>query len=61
VADGWFSPGTLFSSNNKTDNYITEKIVESGVKHHNPNPTCNIKVVCRGYRVIFPAYCSVFM
>jgi hypothetical protein len=51
----------LFSSNNKTDNYITENIVESGVKHHNPNPTCNIKVVCRGYRVIFPAYCSVFM
>jgi hypothetical protein len=35
VADGWFSPGTLFSSNNNTDNYITEKIVESGVKLQN--------------------------
>ena len=36
---GTFSPGTLDSSTNKTDRQdITENIVESGVKHNNPNP-----------------------
>jgi hypothetical protein len=39
----WFSPGTLFSSTNKTyHHYIPGNkiyyIVESGIKHHNPNP-----------------------
>ena len=32
----WFSLGTLISSTNKTDRW---NIVESGVKHHNPNTT----------------------
>jgi hypothetical protein len=31
--------GTLVSSTNKTDrHHIAENIVESGDKHHNPNP-----------------------
>ena len=35
----WFSPGTLVSSANKTDYHdITDIYVESGVKHHDPNP-----------------------
>ena len=32
----WFSLGTLVSSTNNTDRHWN--IVESGVKHHNPNP-----------------------
>ena len=35
VTGHWFSPGTPFSSTNKID---LHNIVESGVKHHNPNP-----------------------
>jgi hypothetical protein len=39
VAGRWFSPGTPVSSTNKTDHHdITEKNVESGIKHHNPYP-----------------------
>jgi hypothetical protein len=35
----WFSPGPPVSSTNRIDHYdITEIIVESGVKHHNPGP-----------------------
>ena len=36
----WFSPGTLVSFTNKTDRHDnwSWNIVESGVKHHNPNP-----------------------
>jgi hypothetical protein len=40
----WFSPDTPISFTNNTDRHeITEilNIVESGVKHHNPNPTSN--------------------
>ena len=35
AAGRWFSLGTLISSTNKTD---CHDIVESGIKHHNPNP-----------------------
>ena len=35
VADWWVSLGTPVSSTNKTD----RQVVESDVKHHNPNPT----------------------
>ena len=36
----WFSPGTVVSSTNKTDSHdITEKNVDSDVKHHFVNPT----------------------
>ena len=36
---GCFSPGTPISSTNKTNRHdITEYIVKSGVKHHNPTP-----------------------
>jgi hypothetical protein len=35
VAGLWFSPVSLVSSTNKTDH---RNIVESGIKHHNPNP-----------------------
>jgi hypothetical protein len=34
-----FSPGTPVSSTNKTDRHDITEIVESGVKHHKPNPT----------------------
>jgi len=35
----WFSPGTPVSSTNTADHHdMTEKNVESGTKHHNPNP-----------------------
>ena len=34
----WFSPGTLVSSSNKTESRYSWNIVESGIKHHNPNP-----------------------
>ena len=34
----WFSPGTLVSSNNKTDHDINDwNIIKSGVKHHIAN------------------------
>ena len=36
----WFSPCTLVTSTNKTDRHdINEISVESGIKHHNRNPT----------------------
>ena len=35
---GRFSPGSPISSTNKTDSRYNWNIVESGVKHHNPNP-----------------------
>ena len=39
AAGQWFSPGTSVSSTNKTDPpYYYWNIVESGIKHHNPNP-----------------------
>jgi hypothetical protein len=38
VADRWFSPSTPVSSTNKTDRLYSKNIVESGDKHHNPNP-----------------------
>jgi hypothetical protein len=39
AAGQWFSPGTPLSSTNNTDRLdITEKKIESGVKHHNPKP-----------------------
>jgi hypothetical protein len=45
TAGRWFSPGTPVSSINKTDCY--DITVESGVKHHNPNPIFDIHVhVC---------------
>ena len=35
----WFSYGILVFSTNKNDRHnIAQNIVESGVKHHNPNP-----------------------
>jgi hypothetical protein len=37
---GGFSPSTAVSSNNKADHYnITELLLKSGVKHHNPTTT----------------------
>jgi hypothetical protein len=39
----WFSPGTPVSSTIKTDHDITEYIVESGVKHNNPNSNINLE------------------
>jgi hypothetical protein len=40
LATGWgFSPVLQFPLPNETDRHdITENIVESGIKHHNPNP-----------------------
>jgi hypothetical protein len=39
VAGRWFSPGTPVSSTNKKwPPQYNSNIVESGVKHHNPNP-----------------------
>ena len=40
VTDQWFTPGTLVSSTNETDRHewYNWNIVESGIKHHNPNP-----------------------
>jgi hypothetical protein len=36
----WFSPGTPVSFTNKTDHHdIAEVFVESGIKHHNHNPS----------------------
>jgi hypothetical protein len=37
AAGRWFSLGTPVSSTNKTDTQYNWNIVESGVKHHNPN------------------------
>ena len=37
VASSWFVQGTLVFSTNKTDNN-NWNILESGIKHHNPNP-----------------------
>ena len=37
-AGRWFSPGTPVYSTNETDRNHRADIVESGVKHHNPNP-----------------------
>ena len=34
----WFSPGTPISSTNKTESRNNWNTVESGFKHHNPNP-----------------------
>ena len=34
-----FSPGTPVSSTNKIDRHENWNIVDSGAKHHNPNPT----------------------
>ena len=39
VLGRWFSPGTRVSSNNIADRHdISNILVESGFKHHNPNP-----------------------
>jgi hypothetical protein len=46
VAGQWFSPGTSVSSTNKTDRHdIKINIVESGIKHHKPNPEKEFVVV----------------
>ena len=44
MAGQWFSPGTAVSSINKTDRHDITNIVESGVKHQNPNPRMPIHV-----------------
>jgi hypothetical protein len=36
---GWFSPGTLVSSTNKTDCHDITEVVESDFKHHKTKPT----------------------
>ena len=38
----WFSPSTPVSSTSKTDRH---DITESGIKHHNPNPTLHIDIL----------------
>ena len=39
VVGRWFSPGTQVSSTNIADRHdISDILVESGFKHHNPNP-----------------------
>ena len=46
MAGQWFSPGTSVSSTNKTDHHdININIVESGIKHHKPNPEKEFVVV----------------
>jgi hypothetical protein len=38
----WFSPGIPVSSTYKTDRNDNWSIVESGVKHNNPNPSYQV-------------------
>jgi hypothetical protein len=46
VTGWWFSPGTPVSPTNKTDCHDITNIVESGVKHHNPNPRLTLNLIC---------------
>ena len=41
AAGQWYSPATV-SSTNETDRHY---IVESGIKHHNPNPIITISIL----------------
>jgi hypothetical protein len=56
----WFSPGTSFSSTNKTDH-----IVESGIEHHKPtiacydNPFFRICVLEMTLFMLLPLLCQV--
>jgi hypothetical protein len=54
AAGRWFSPDTPVSSTNKTDCHdISWNIVESGIKHQNPNPSI---ISCFNQCDIVPLY-----
>jgi hypothetical protein len=61
AAGQWFSLGTPVSSTNKTDHHdITENVVESGVKHHNPLLTPFLKgLCCDSVTRHFQEFCTV--
>jgi hypothetical protein len=58
VTGWWFSQGTMASSTNKTDCHdINWNIVESGIKHHNPN---SLIVDCSNLKIFLPIiYCMI--
>ena len=53
AAGWWFSPGTLVFSTNKIDCH-SWNIVESGIKHHNPNPNPYIFCAIESYHKNLP-------
>ena len=52
----WFSPSTPVSSTNKTDHYNITNVVESGVKHHKPNPQ-NYVSPTKSNHTVLGSYC----
>jgi len=57
VTGRWFSPGTPVFSNNKTDRHDIIEIlfiVESGVKHYNPNNFLKYE-----YKIDFKSFMTV--
>jgi len=55
ATDRWFSPCTPVFSTNKTDRHprYSWNIVESGVKHHNPNPNSLIRCIWTFLKTIY--------